>query len=54
MADSKKIAIKPAVKIAAKPVKLKNKPARFFDKISLRPSIKLHDVREPDLPAEQS
>lgn len=47
MADAdKKLALKSAIKINPKPVKLKNKPIRFLDKISLRNRIKLHDVRE--------
>ena len=45
----KKLQLKAAVKIAPKPVKLKNKPIRFFDKISLHSLVKLHDVREPDV-----
>jgi hypothetical protein len=54
MSDTRKIKTKPAVKIAAKPVKLKNKPIQFLGRISLRNRIKLRDGREPAVPDEQS
>jgi len=49
MAEAKKTKLKQAVKIAGKQVKLKNKPIKFLDKISLRGRLDLHNDRESKL-----